>query len=619
MKFTIANKPVTVTAQDAIGKGGEADVYDLHDGTVLKVFKGPKDPDYAQDPNAQEGARRRLVEQQDKLPAFPSGLPSSVVAPQGLARNGTQKIAGYTMQYLQGCEVLLRYGDRRYREQGGIPPGDVLDVFDNLAAAVKAVHTRSVVIGDFNDLNVLVDDNKDTFLIDADSFQYGGFDCHTFTPRFLDPLISAPGRLEMITHPSDLTDWYAFAVMLFQSLLYVGPYGGVHRPKLGARLQHDQRVLQRITVFRSTDVIYPKPAIPYGYLPDEVLDYFHGVFERDERKIFDTDLLRKIEWTKCSNCGTVHARRVCPACATSVKKEPVVVRGSVKAQRVFMTEGTILCAVYQDKLRYLYHDGLNFTREDGAYVASGGRLDPGLRYRISGKTTLIGRRNRVRILPNVAAAVSDVDSYGHLPAFDANLSTIFWISPDGQLRSTRSGDLLSAGFIGDVLPGRTLFWVGEKFGFGFYRAGELKRAFIFSERGLNDRVPLRDFRGELVDATCVFSDQRAWFLATLQEKGRLRNHVYVYDAAGVCEGHRIVDQTEDDWLASGIRGRFAAGHSLFVPTAEGIVRVDDDDLEFPAREYRDTAPFVDETSYLLQGDGGIYVVGTNEITLLTIT
>ena len=37
MRLTIDGKSVNVTARDAIGKGGEADVYDLHDGSVLKV------------------------------------------------------------------------------------------------------------------------------------------------------------------------------------------------------------------------------------------------------------------------------------------------------------------------------------------------------------------------------------------------------------------------------------------------------------------------------------------------------------------------------------------------------------------------------------------------------
>lgn len=613
MRFLVAGKNVNVSAKDTIGKGGEADVYALKDGSALKVFKGPQDPDYANDANAQEGARRRLLEQQAKLPAFPSNLPPNVVAPRELATNETGKIAGYTMDYLQGCEVLLRYADKRFREQGGVDPNKVVSLMENLADVVDQLHHDRVVVGDFNDLNVLVaSDQSKVYMIDADSFQYGSFLCRTFTPRFLDPLCSRDYKLELASSLSQESDWYAFAVMLFQCLLYVGPYGGVYRPKLGARLQHDQRVLHRVTVF-DADVIYPKPALPYNLLPDNILDYFDGVFRRDERGKFPPVLLQDLRWTTCTNCGATHARSSCPACQTYVKKEPVVVRGNVKAQRVFWTEGTIVATAYQSRLRYVYHNGREFVRENGSLVASG-QLHPELRYRIWGNGTVIGRRNLTYSYPG--GERSDVDSYGHLPAFDANSSSQYWISQEGQLRSVAYGATF-ANMIGDVLTGRTLFWVGEKFGFGFYRAGDLIRAFVFTDKGMNDQVPIPGFRGELVDSTCAFSDQRVWFFATLQEKGKLRNYVYVVSSSGALVGSRNVLQTEDDWLSTGIRGRFAAGSLLYVPTDEGIVRVDE--ALSVEKRFPDTEPFVDATSYLLAGDGGIYVVKSNEITLLRIS
>lgn len=613
MRFTVSGKSVTVTAKDAIGKGGEADVYDIHGGKALKVFKAPDDPDYANDSNAQEGARRRLIQQQDKLPAFPKNLPAEVVVPRELARDGSGKIVGYTMDYRQNCEVLLRYSDRRFREQGGVSPGDVVKIFNDLALTVGRVHDKGVVIGDFNDLNVLVKGTVAT-LIDADSFQFGKFMCKTFTPRFLDPLCSEVDRLEMHYPLSVDSDWYAFSVMLFQCLLYVDPYGGVHRPKVGKRLQHDARVLKRITVF-NPEVIYPKPAIPYDYLPDEILDYFHAVFEGDSRGGWSLIPLDSVEWTKCSNCGTEHARPSCPACQVYVKKEPVVVRGNVRATRAFLTEGTIVCAVHQGgKLRYVYHNGQEFVRENGSLVDHL-PLAPDFRYRIRGDVVYIGRRDKL-VAFSSHITTTDVDAYGHLPVFDANSTDLFWAGQDGILARY---DALSPRRIGTILTGRTLFWVGEKFGFGFYRAGSLMRAFVFSTTTLNmnDQVSLPDFNGELVDTTCAFADDRVWFFATMQEKGRLLNRVYVIDGSGRLVASRVVPQTEDDWLATGIRGRFAAGHLLYVPTDEGIVRVDE--ALTVEKRFPDTEPFVNSTSYLLSGDGGIYVVKPHEITLVTIS
>ncbi len=61
--------------------------------------------------------------------------------------------------------------------------------------------------------------------------------------------------------------------MLMQSLLFVGPYGGVYRPTDKKKtVLHDARPLKRITVF-DPEVRYPKPARPYNMLPDDLLGY----------------------------------------------------------------------------------------------------------------------------------------------------------------------------------------------------------------------------------------------------------------------------------------------------------------------------------------------------------
>ena len=58
-------------------------------------------------------------------------------------------------------------------------PECVREVLLQLHMAVREVHAAGVVLGDFNDLNVLVKEGR-VFLADANSFQYGGFMCNTF-------------------------------------------------------------------------------------------------------------------------------------------------------------------------------------------------------------------------------------------------------------------------------------------------------------------------------------------------------------------------------------------------------------------------------------------------------
>ena len=75
MEIYLRGKPITLTPKKAIGKGGEADIYNIGKGKAIKIFKPPDHPDYYGQPNEQKGARIRIKEHQQKLPAFPKNLP----------------------------------------------------------------------------------------------------------------------------------------------------------------------------------------------------------------------------------------------------------------------------------------------------------------------------------------------------------------------------------------------------------------------------------------------------------------------------------------------------------------------------------------------------------------
>ena len=147
----------------------------------------------------------------------------------------------------------------------------VLQIFKDLHGTVMGIHGKQVVIGDFNDLNVLVK-GTEAYMVDADSFQFGRFPCRVFTARFVDPLLCDPkSHSPMLVKPHNSeSDWYAYAVMLMQCLLYVDPYGGVYIPKDRAKkIPHPQRPLKRVTIF-NPEVRYPKPAVHYNVLPDDL-------------------------------------------------------------------------------------------------------------------------------------------------------------------------------------------------------------------------------------------------------------------------------------------------------------------------------------------------------------
>lgn len=622
----INGKRFRLDPANAIGKGGEADVYKIDPRTVVKVFKQPDHPDVAGNPQEEKAARHRIKEHQKKLKAFPSLGSAKVIVPLALATDQTgSEILGYTMDFLGKSEVLLHWSERTYREREKLDNNRALDLFQGLHWTLKNLHGAQVVIGDFNDLNVLVQEEKDAWLIDADSMQFGPFLCRVYTEKFVDPLLCDPKESRpMLVKPHNAnSDWYAFSVMLWKALLLCDPYGGIYKPaRRGNDVLHAARPLHRITVF-DKDVKYPKPAIPCDRLPDELMEHFSQVFKEDKRGEFPVMLLNHFRWTKCTSCQTEHGRPTCPVCkkaAPEAVKAKIEVRGKVTSTRIFKTSGEIVFAAWQDgELKWLSREGTEYYRETRSSFSAGNEKPS--RFRIHGRDTLVGVGNKMHIVtprnhPGKEQEWLNVDCYGNLPIFDANHARFFWIQNGALNRHTDIGPER----IGGVLENQTLFWVGSSFGFGFYRAGQLSMAFVFdTDRGrLDDSVKLPPMKGNLVDSTAYFAGDLCWFFVSLKETSRIVNRCVLVKRDGSVQAISEADQGDGSWLGE-IRGKCAAGKYLFSVTDDGIVR-----LEASAgaikktAEYPDTEPFVHTGCYLHPAKDGLHVVDRSEIRLIKI-
>ncbi len=609
---------------DAVGKGGEADIF-KDGGFAIKIFKPPTHADFAgtrpEDIAARAAAKERIAEHQKKLRDFPRGLPARVVSPRDLVLDAKGNIAGYRMELVSG-EVLYLYGEKSFRDTG-IPDDFVVETLVDLHKTVEEAHRHSshFVISDFNDLNVLIKDRK-AWIIDADSGGFGPYLSRTFTMKFVDPLNCDPNaKTPTLVRPHTAnSDWYAFNVMLMQNLLLVGPYGGVHNPKdPKKRIPYDGRSLKRVTIF-NPEVKCPKSSRPYHILPDTLLEHFRRTFEKDERGIPPRALIENLRFTTCTKCGAVHARTSCPSCTTitpPMHKE--IHTGGVSAFKEFYTDGVILYAVLEgDTIRYLYHDNGSYKRESGATIIAGA-LDAQLRYRISGTKTLLGRADQTVQFDAGGTQRLSTDVRGLLPIFDANSTNVFFARGGGLWRVGKLGFDYAERW-GDVLNSQTLFWVGEKHGFGFYRAGEISVFFAFDTNhpGLNDSVTLPPIRGQLVDATCCFGSDRIWFFVATSEGGKTINRCHVLDGNGVYLGSHETTAGDGSWLGS-IRGKCAAGGLLLSATDDGVVRVELGGTQLNVvKEFPATAQFVDTDSRIFLGNKGLYVAGKHDIWRLVL-
>ena len=689
----VAGDRIRLDPSMVIGSGGEADVYDLGDSRALKLFKTENHPDLDGMPDEQAAARMRLAVHQKKLPDFPDDLPERVVVPRELAtsRRRGGAIVGYTMAMIPGAELLYRYSEPRVRRTS-VSGNQVVGVLGDLRDTVEALHRQNVVIGDFNDRNVLVlGQAGQAHLIDSDSFQFGSYLCPVYSERFVDPLLCDPGASSLVLarHHQPSSDWYAFTVMAMRSLLCVGPYGGVYRPKdRSKRISHGARPLHRITVF-DPEVVYPRPALHYGLLPDELAEHFRATFVDDRRVPFPVALLDDLRWTRCRQCHGEHARVSCPACRGKNGKRPSFsrVRGRVTAREVVVTDGVILAVTARnsearDRARshiparaatahhgrdldwLVWNHGRLENREGTALAVSSPdrdghslALSPRRHVLVWQGSALFIEDGRVRTLspvdtqargdrtptdPRSALRLVDtcVGDSSAVACIAANQRHLYWLARGRLWRDDRLGEIA----LGDVLAGRTRFWVGERFGVGFYRAGALSVGFVFDAEhpGIDDSLALPRIRGQLVAAHAVVGDTRAWMWWMESHGGRTSQRCVLIARDGrrarivaraTTSGHsrptgasldphspESGQETGRDslWLES-VPGACAVGECLFVPTDRGIVRVEaDGDRLRVTRSFPDTEPFVDAASRLLVTASGLHAVSAHRIVHLAL-
>jgi serine/threonine protein kinase len=447
---------ITPAPSDLIGEGGEACIYKVGGNKALKLFKSP---------SATRDAKLRT------LPSFPP----HVVAPLDLETGSNGSVLGYTMPIIENAYHLKSLASREFRTKSGIDGKRVTAIFQQLHDAVTQLHAAGIVIGDFNPLNVLIDANGDLRLLDSDSMQFNGFLCEAYTPRYADPLLFRADTTppSMVTPHSERSDWYSFALMLFESLFFVHPYGGVLKPTGGSNVPLDMRPFKRISIFHP-NVAYPAAAIPLAEIPKAFQEFYFELLVKDARGIFPIALL----------------------------SEPRAVTVPAPINRV-KTSGTILCTQLQrGRSLCVFHEDGKFMREDRSVVMSG-ELDPHLHFVIDGNATIVSKLGQTfRISRNGETERLSVERYrDREPVIGSSGDYLYWVN-SGELYCRASDG--KAIHIDSVIAKQTRIWVGTTFGVGLSHAGGIVRAFIFEGPAPRRIVDLPTIPGYIKEAECIF-------------------------------------------------------------------------------------------------------------------
>jgi hypothetical protein len=201
--------------------------------------------------------------------------------------------------------------NKAFRANHGFNNRQVAGLFLTIHAILQQIHAAGLVIGDFNEYNLLFEGSRPVF-IDVDSYQFGRYACPVATEAFLDPQLYG---LDLAAQPvfSPENDWYSYAVLLFRSLLLAHPFGGTH-PKVKTLVE---RAAQGLYLLDS-EVTYPKIAYSPWLLSDDLSDLFRAIFAGKERGVFPAYKLagfaqNLVECPDCRNWFPAQ-RHLCPLC-----------------------------------------------------------------------------------------------------------------------------------------------------------------------------------------------------------------------------------------------------------------------------------------------------------------
>ena len=328
----INNQAITLPSDQLIQAGGEGMVFRSGGQTAVKIYHHPQPAQVA------------------KLEYLLNGnlagrLPTAVYAPTALAHNKQGDVVGFQMRLLpSGTLPLKKLGSLRFWKKAGMEITAVLTLLQTIHQQLTQLHAQNIVVGDLNDQNLLFTPAPIApAWVDVDSYQLGGHACPVAMLPFLDPNLYHVADFSSRQYFSEMSDWYAYTVLLVKTLLQVHPYGGAHSQlkTVRARAEAGVSVLQ-------TAVTYPKNARPLDSLSDELLEHLHLIFDKGERRPFSSQLLQKYadSLVQCPQCNLHYPkmRRYCPACRVAI---PAPTPRYTNWERLAQLDGVVMDARVQ--------------------------------------------------------------------------------------------------------------------------------------------------------------------------------------------------------------------------------------------------------------------------------
>ena len=265
-----------------LASGGEGTIYDLGDGTVAKLYHANK---------LTVGRRDKL----EKMVATDLDCPG-VCWPQELLFDLDGCFVGYRMQKARGLELQRCLFTRPALEKH-FPAWKKIDTVRlcvTILEKICALHSRGIILGDINPLNILVVSPEEVWFVDCDSYQIGGYPCPVGTVRFTAPEIQKKDFSTFLRTPGN--EAFAVATLLFMLMLPgKSPYAQQGGGDLGEAIQA-MEFPYPCGDNRSENLPEGAWRFLWSHLPRYIKNYFYGTFQRGGQYSEENTRLSAEKW-----------------------------------------------------------------------------------------------------------------------------------------------------------------------------------------------------------------------------------------------------------------------------------------------------------------------------------
>lgn len=269
-KVQIGARGGTVTLTDKYYKaaGGEASIY-VNGGKAFKIYHDEK---------------KALAEK--KMRELAGILNGQVIIPQDIIFDAaTGKPIGYTTQYIDDAEPLVKFFTKTFKQDNNIDPKMTAELVKQMQLVTMDVHKANCLIVDYNEMNVLVTVTPTLltpYYIDTDSYATPSFKATAIMESIRDRKASKTVNGHLVYDPTIESDWFSWGVLTFWLYTNIHPFRGNHKnyaPRDKAKMMDDG-----ISIFHK-DVRVPPSVTPFNTIPKRHLDWFKDVFLDGNRSI----------------------------------------------------------------------------------------------------------------------------------------------------------------------------------------------------------------------------------------------------------------------------------------------------------------------------------------------